>query len=56
MWVVEVRPENTYFVWTRRQHGNAAEIPQFDPLIAAKDVRIQELTVPVEHPYELTPQ
>ncbi|HEX4147052.1 MAG TPA: SGNH/GDSL hydrolase family protein [Pirellulales bacterium] len=50
------RPQNETYLFGFRKHeqgNNAVEIPQFDPLVASKDTRIQELTVPVEHQYEL---
>jgi hypothetical protein len=50
------RPQNETYLFGFRKHeqgNNAVEIPQFDPLVASKDARIQELTVPVEHQYEM---
>ncbi|HEY1785225.1 MAG TPA: SGNH/GDSL hydrolase family protein [Pirellulales bacterium] len=53
------RPQNETYLFGFRKHeqgNNAVEIPQFDPLVASKDARIQELTLPVEHQYELVPK
>ena len=50
------RPQNvTYLFGFRKgeQGQNAIEIPQFDPLIAAKEAEIAKLRVPVPHVYEL---
>lgn len=51
------RPQNeTYLFGFRKyeQGRNAAEIVEFDPLIAAKEAEIARLRVPVPHVYELT--
>jgi hypothetical protein len=50
------RPQNeTYLFGFRKyeQGQNAREIPQFDPLVAAKEAEIARLRVPVPHTYEL---
>jgi lysophospholipase L1-like esterase len=50
------RPENETYLFGFRKHEqgqNAREIPQFDPLIAAKEKEIAKLRVPVPHTYEL---
>lgn len=50
------RPQNETYLFGFRKHeqgNNAVEIPQFDPLIVSKDTRIQQLTTPVEHQYEM---
>ncbi|MFL5341446.1 MAG: SGNH/GDSL hydrolase family protein [Gemmataceae bacterium] len=52
------RPANiTYlFLFRKYEQGqNAREIPQFDPLVAAKEQEIAKLRKPVEHVYELVP-
>ena len=52
------RPANiTYlFLFRKYEQGqNAREIPQFDPLVAAKEREIAKLRMPVEHVYELVP-
>jgi hypothetical protein len=45
----------TYLFGFRKheQGNNAVEIPQFDPLIAEREVQIRALSVPVEHAYQL---
>src|SRR5206468_5854729 len=51
------RPQNeTYLFGFRKQEQgqNAREIPQFDPLVAAREAEIARLRVPVPHRYELT--
>ncbi len=50
------RPQNETYLFGFRKHEqgqNAREIPQFDPLIAAKEAEIARLRVPVAHTYEL---
>jgi len=50
------RPQNETYLFGFRKHEqgqNAREIPQFDPLIAAKEAEIARLRVPVPHTYEL---
>ncbi|HTU89579.1 MAG TPA: SGNH/GDSL hydrolase family protein, partial [Gemmataceae bacterium] len=50
------RPENETYLFGFRKHEqgqNAREIPQFDPLIAAKEKEIAKLRVPVSHTYEI---
>jgi len=50
------RPENETYLFGFRKHEqgqNAREIPQFDPLIAAKEQEIAKLCVPVPHTYAL---
>jgi hypothetical protein len=52
------RPQNTTYLFGFRKHEqgqNAREIPQFDPLVAAKEKEIAELKKPREHVYELVP-
>ncbi len=51
------RPQNETYLFGFRKHEqgqNAREIPQFDPLVAAKEAEIARLRVPVAHTYELT--
>ncbi len=53
------RPQNeTYLLGFRKgeQGKNAVEIPQIDPMVASKDQRIRQLTIPAEHVYELIEQ
>jgi len=49
-------PFETYlFLFRKHEQGNnAVEIPQFDPLIAAKEKEIAELKKPVTYGFELT--
>jgi lysophospholipase L1-like esterase len=50
------RPQNETYLFGFRKHEqgqNAREIPQFDPLVAAKEAEIAKLRVPVSHVYEL---
>jgi lysophospholipase L1-like esterase len=50
------RPQNETYLFGFRKHeqgNNAREIPQFDPLVAAKEKEIVELSVPRKHTYEL---
>jgi lysophospholipase L1-like esterase len=50
------RPQNETYLFGFRKHEqgqNAREIPQFDPLVAAKEAEIARLRVPVPHVYEL---
>ncbi len=50
------RPQNVTYLFGFRKHeqgNNAVEIPQFDPLIAAREATIRTLSVPVEHEYQL---
>ncbi len=50
------RPQNETYLFGFRKHEqgqNAVEIPQFDPLVSAKERTIRELSVPVEREYEL---
>jgi lysophospholipase L1-like esterase len=52
------RPQNTTYLFGFRKHeqgNNAREIPQFDPLVEAKEKEISELKKPREHIYELVP-
>ncbi len=52
------RPQNETYLYLFRKHEqgqNAAEIPQFDPLIAALEQEIATLRVPVAHRFELRP-
>ena len=51
------RPQNETYLFGFRKHEqgrNAAEIVQFDPLIAEQEAIIARLAVPVPHTYELT--
>jgi hypothetical protein len=53
------RPQNETYLFGFRKHEqgqNAREIPQFDPLIAAKEKEIAQLRKPKPHLYELTPE
>jgi lysophospholipase L1-like esterase len=48
------RPDNDTYIFGYRKHEqgrNAAEIPQFEPLVAAKEAEIAKLRVPVSHTY-----
>jgi lysophospholipase L1-like esterase len=50
------RPQNETYLFGFRKHEqgkNAAEIPQFDPLIEKKEAEIARLRAPVPHTYEL---
>ena len=50
------RPQNETYLFGFRKHEqgqNAREIPQFDPLVAAKEAEIARLRAPVPHVYEL---
>jgi len=50
------RPQNETYLFGFRKHEqgqNGREIPQFDPLVAAKEAEIARLRVPVAHTYEL---
>jgi lysophospholipase L1-like esterase len=50
------RPENVTYLFGFRKHEqgqNAVEIPQFDPLVAAREATIRRLAKPLEHAYEL---
>ncbi len=50
------RPQNETYLFGFRKHEqgqNAREIPQFDPLVAAKEAEIARLRKPVPHVYEL---
>lgn len=52
------RPQNVTYLFGFRKHeqgNNAREIPQFDPLVEAKEKEIAKLRVPMEHTYELVP-
>ena len=49
------RPQNETYLFGFRKHeqgNNAVEIPQFDPLVAAKEAEIHRLKKPVPHTYE----
>ncbi|EAQ82780.1 nodulin-26 [Blastopirellula marina DSM 3645] len=53
------RPQNETYLFLFRKHeqgNNAAEIPQFDPLIEAKEREIAQLRQPVSLDIQLTPQ
>ena len=50
------RPQNVTYLFGFRKHEqgqNAVEIPQFDPLVAARETTIRRLCTPVEHEYQL---
>lgn len=50
------RPQNETYLFGFRKHeqgNNAIEIPQFDPLVAAKEAAIQTQSVPVERQYQI---
>jgi lysophospholipase L1-like esterase len=50
------RPQNETYLFGFRRHEqgkNAAEVPQFDPLVAKKEEEIARLRTPVPHTYEL---
>jgi hypothetical protein len=52
------RPANVTYLFGFRKYeqgNNAVEIPQFDPLVEAKEKEIAKLRKPVEHVYELVP-
>lgn len=51
------RPQNTTYLFGFRKHeqgNNAAEVAEFDPLVADEEQKIAQLRKPVEHVYELT--
>ncbi len=53
------RPQNeTYLLGFRsgEQGRNAVELPEFDRMVDSKDDRIRQLTIPVQHVYELVEQ
>jgi hypothetical protein len=50
------RPDNDTYIFGYRKHEqgrNAVEIPQFEPLVAAKEAQIAKLRVPIAHQYML---
>jgi hypothetical protein len=50
------RPQNETYLFGFRKHeqgNNAVEIPQFDPLVAAKELAILSLGVPIERQYQI---
>ncbi|MFO0891452.1 MAG: hypothetical protein U0790_20200 [Isosphaeraceae bacterium] len=50
------RPQNQTYLFGFRKHeqgNNAIEVPQFDPLVEAKEREIARLRRPVPHVYEL---
>lgn len=52
------RPQNETYLFGFRKHEqgkNAREIPQFDPLVEAKEAEIRKLATPLSHVYELRP-
>lgn len=56
LWFHRHRPQNETYLFLFRKHEqgrNAAEIPQFDPLIEAEEKIIAELKVPKPHTYEI---
>jgi hypothetical protein len=51
------RPQNETYLFGFRKHEqgqNAVEIPQFDPLVEAKEKEIHALAAPVARRYEIT--
>ncbi|WP_435020197.1 SGNH/GDSL hydrolase family protein [Tundrisphaera sp. TA3] len=51
------RPQNETYLYGFRKHEqgqNAREIPEFDPLVSAKEAEIARLRVPEGHTYELS--
>ena len=51
------RPQNVTYLFGFRKHeqgNNAVEIPQFDPLVEARETEIRTLSLPVAHTYQLT--
>lgn len=51
------RPQNETYLFGFRKHEqgqNAREIPEFDPLVSAKEAEIARLRVPAPHTYEFT--
>jgi lysophospholipase L1-like esterase len=51
------RPQNETYLFGFRKHEqgqNAAEVPQFDPLVAQRETEIAALRVPASHVYQLT--
>lgn len=56
LWFHRHRPQNETYLFLFRKHEqgrNAAEIPQFDPLIEAEEKKIAELAQPKPHVYEI---
>lgn len=56
LWFHRHRPQNETYLFLFRKHEqgrNAAEIPQFDPLIEAQEKIIAELKLPRSHTYEI---
>lgn len=56
LWFHRHRPQNETYLFLFRKHEqgrNAAEIPQFDPLIEAEEKKIAELKKPQPHTYEI---
>jgi hypothetical protein len=50
------RPQNITYLTGFRKHeqgNNAVEIPQFDPLVEARESEIRALSLPVPHSYQL---
>jgi hypothetical protein len=50
------RPQNETYLFGFRKHEqgqNAAEVPQFDPLVQEMESKIAKLRVPVKHTYEV---
>jgi len=50
------RPQNSTYLFGFRKHEqgqNAAEIPQFDPLVEDAEARIHQLAAPLTRQYEL---
>ena len=52
------RPDNDTYIFGYRKHEqgkNAVEIPQFKPLVEAKEAEIAKLRVPVTHTFVISP-
>ncbi len=50
------RPQNVTYLFGFRKHeqgNNAVEIPQFDPLVEARETTIRSLSMPANHAYQL---
>lgn len=50
------RPQNVTYLFGFRKHeqgNNAVEIPQFDPLVEARESTIRTLSLPAPHAYQL---
>lgn len=52
------RPDNDTYIFGYRKHEqgkNAVEIPQFEPLVEAKEAKIAELRKPIAHTFVISP-